>query len=253
MLTDSCKSPFYVAKMNPEMLVSVLMENLGKIARIFYPKTVWYRLFDARTDELKQLEGGAEEAVEANPILGWHGIRRSIEEQDVLSCEVEAIKSLRQDGIDNIGIIIPFISTADELAKAKPIFAGIKTGISVDVPSAALDIESFCREGIAYVLINTDILHPLIHGMDKDNGRFAEQHKNTGALVNIIRHVADKCRPYKIETAVAGELCSDAEMVSKFVEIGIDSIVSEPEYVERIKPVIARTERKILLDKLRNK
>ena len=251
MLTESCKNPFSTAKEDPEAVISVIANNLGRTARIFFPKTVWYRLFDARTDELKQLEGGSDEPAEANPLLGFHGIRRSLEEQSVLLCEIEAIKRLREDGINNIGILVPFISTAEEFRKIKSLISGIKAGISVDIPSAGLDIEAFCRDGAEYVLVNTDMLHPLLHGTDKDSGKFTGQRGNVNPLLHMLKHITDMCRQHKVETAVSGEFCSEPEMVSRFVGMGVDSIVLEQEYVEKIKPVVARAERKILLGKLR--
>ena len=38
------------------------------------PKPVWVRTLDARSDEFRNLKVAKHEPVEANPMLGWHGI-----------------------------------------------------------------------------------------------------------------------------------------------------------------------------------
>ena len=69
------------------------MENILKVADAFYPKPVWYRTLDAPTDEFKSLKGGEDEPYEHNPMLGWRGIRRELDEPEILKTEFKAIKS----------------------------------------------------------------------------------------------------------------------------------------------------------------
>ena len=61
---------------------------------------------DAPTDEFITLEGGENEPREHNPMLGWRGIRRELDEPEILRAEFKAIKKLHEKGYTNIGIKI---------------------------------------------------------------------------------------------------------------------------------------------------
>jgi pyruvate,water dikinase len=39
------------------------------------------------------------EPMEANPMLGWHGIRRSLDVPDLIKAEFKAIKELKNEGL----------------------------------------------------------------------------------------------------------------------------------------------------------
>ena len=145
-------------------LVKALVENILKVADAFYPKTVWYRTLDAPTDEFKSLQGGEDEPYEHNPMLGWRGIRRELDEPEILKAEFKAIKKLHEEGYTNIGIMLPLVQHPDELKEAKRIARevglkpqkNIEWGIMVETPGAALTIEDFIAEGIDFVSFGTN-------------------------------------------------------------------------------------------------
>ncbi|MFQ5648012.1 MAG: phosphoenolpyruvate synthase, partial [Candidatus Aenigmatarchaeota archaeon] len=255
MLTESGKHPVYLAKSNPEELVNIIMEGVGKIAKAFYPKPVWYRTLDARTDEFRSLEGGAEEPQEANPMLGWHGVRRALDEPDVFKCEVEAIKRLHEQGLNNVAIMLPFIAKVEELRKAKEFITfPVKLGIMVETPAAALEIEAFCQEGIDFASIGSNDLTQMVLGVDRGNAQIAKLYSELDpAVLDLIKHTVQVCRKYKVPSSICGEAGSNPEMAEKLVGFGISSISCEMDAIDKIRLVVAKAERKLLLDKIRNR
>ncbi len=253
MLTESRKHPVHLAKTNPEELIQLIVDGVGKIAKVFFPKPVWYRTLDARTDEFRELEGGEEEPEEANPMLGWHGIRRSVEEPDVFKCEIEALRRLQQQGMNNIGIMLPFVISVEELRKAKEMIDfPVKLGIMVETPAAALDMESFCREGIDFVSIGSNDLTQLVLGVDRDNANISKLYSELHpAVIHLIKHVIKVCKKYGVEISICGEAGSNPEMAKILVELGINSISAEMDALEEIRNTAARTERRLLLDRER--
>jgi len=81
MLTKTGMHPIeYIRENRQEELINIIANGVEKVAQAFYPRPVWVRCLDARTDEFRIMRGGEKEPLEANPMLGWHGIRRSIDE-----------------------------------------------------------------------------------------------------------------------------------------------------------------------------
>jgi pyruvate,water dikinase len=164
-----------------EELVRALMDGIRKVADAFYPKPVWVRTLDAPTDEFRELEGGEREPVEANPMLGWRGIRRDLQEREMLECQFEAIRKLVREGYDNIGVMIPLVQHPEELRQAKKVAreVGLRPhrmvdfGIMVETPAAAVIIDRFIEEGIDFASLGTNDLTQYTLAVDRNNDRVA--------------------------------------------------------------------------------
>ena len=145
MLTSGVHPKKFIMDGREDELIKILVENILKVVDEFYPKPVWYRTLDAPTDEFKSLDGGENEPYEHNPMLGWRGIRRELDEPEILKAEFKAIKKLHEQGYTNIGIMIPLVQHPDELRKAKQIAeeVGLKPqktiefGIMVETPGCS--------------------------------------------------------------------------------------------------------------------
>lgn len=255
MLTESGKHPAYLARTNPEELINVIMEGVGRVAKAFFPKPVWYRTLDARTDEFRSLEGGEEEPEESNPMLGWHGVRRSLDQPEVFKCELEALKRLHEQGLNNVAVMLPFVSSVRELRAAKEtITFPIKTGIMVETPAAALEIEPLCREGIDFISIGSNDLTQLTLGVDRNNENIAKLYSETDpAMIKLMKHVIRVCKKHRVQTSICGEGPSNIpSLVETLVETGIDSVSVEMDAIQKVRDIVSRTERRMLLDKIRS-
>lgn len=255
MLTQQGMHPVeYIRQGRKEELISLLEDGIGKVASVFFPKPVWVRSLDARTDEFRNMQGGEKEPQEANPMLGWHGIRRSIEEKDILLCELTAIKHLHERGLTNIHLMLPFIISVKELRKAKEMAREVglpetvKIGIMVETPAAALAIEEFCEEGIDFISFGTNDLTQLTLGIDRNNellGKLWDPFHP--AVLKQLKYVIDVCKEHGVETSICGEAGSDPKMAEILVEFGIDSLSANIDAVDTIRETVARKEQEILL------
>ncbi len=243
-----------------EELVHRIADGVRKVAQAFYPKPVWYRTLDAPTDEFRTLEGGEDEPIEHNPMLGWRGIRRALDQPELLKAEFKAIKKLVEEGFKNIGVMIPLVQHPHELRRAKEIakevglipHRDVKFGIMIETPAAALIVEDFIKEGIDFISFGTNDLTQYTLALDRNNERVAklytEKHK---AVQKLIKEVIRICRKHGVETSICGQAGSDPEIAKKLVEYGITSISANPDAVEVVREMVARTELKLLLDKVR--
>ncbi len=242
-----------------EKYVNLLYEEMRKVVEAFYPKPVWIRTLDAPTDEFRSMEGGEDEPIEANPMLGFRGIRRDLKEEEHFRAEMRAIKKLIDEGFTNVGIMLPLITSPDEVRRAKQIaieeglpLDKIEFGVMVETPAAALIIEDIIKEGIDFISLGTNDLTQYTLAVDRNNENVAYLYDETHpAVMKLIERTIKICKEHGVKTSICGQAGSYPHVVEKLVEMGIDSVSANPDAVQRIREVVARVEKKIILEKLR--
>jgi pyruvate,water dikinase len=247
----------YIRKGKERDYINLLKEGIKKIATAFAHKPVWVRCSDMRTDEYRGLQGGNMEPKETDPMIGWHGIRRLLDEPKILKAEFQAVKELHDEGWKNVGIMIPFVIRTEEVQKAKDIMreVGLEPckqvdfGIMVETPAACWIIEELCKEGISFVSFGTNDLTQMTLGIDRNNqklnNRFDEMHP---AVLGELAKVIKMCQKYKVTTSICGQAGSRPEMADFLVHQGIDSISANADAVYEIRKVVAQTEKKLFKD-----
>ncbi|WP_456321053.1 phosphoenolpyruvate synthase [Palaeococcus sp. (in: euryarchaeotes)] len=250
----------YIRDGKEEELIEKLMEGIRTVAEAFYPRRVWYRTLDAPTDEFRNLPGGEEEPEEANPMLGWRGIRRGLDQKELLRTEFKAIKRLVDEGFTNIGVMLPLVSHVEQLREAKRIARevglepqkDIEFGVMIEVPAAALIIEELAKEGIDFISFGTNDLTQYTLAVDRNNELVAKLYDETHpAVMKLIEYVIEVSKKYGFETSICGQAGSDPKMARKLVRLGIDSISANPDAVELIRKVVYQEEQKMMLEAAR--
>lgn len=239
--------------------IELIYGEMKKVVKAFYPKPVWIRTIDAPTDEFRAMKGGEDEPIEANPMLGFRGIRRDLAEEMHLRAEMRAIKRLIEEGYTNIGIMLPLIVSPEEIRRAKRIaieegvpLDRIDFGIMVETPAAALIIEDLIKEGIDFISLGTNDLTQYTLAVDRNNENVAYLYDETHpAVMKLIERTIRICKEHGVKTSICGQAGSYPHVVEKLVEMGIDSVSANPDMVHKIREVVARAERKIILEKLR--
>ena len=240
--------------------VDKLARALRKVCAAFYPRRVVYRATDFKTNEYRNLEGGAEfEPEEDNPMIGYRGCFRYIKDADVFKLELKAIKKVREQyGMKNLQLMIPFVRTVDEFKLVRRIVEGsglvqtkdFKLGIMCEVPSTVILIEDFCKAGIDFVSIGSNDLTQLTLGIDRDNPIVAEEFdERDKAVVSSMEKVIKVCRKYGVHTSICGQAPSVyPEITEMLVRAGIDGISVNPDVIEKTRKLVASVEKKILLE-----
>lgn len=261
MILSLDKHPMkYIRDGEIEKYVELIYNEMKKVLKAFYPKPVWIRTIDAPTDEFRAMEGGEDEPVEANPMLGFRGIRRDLAEEMHLRAEMRAIKRLIDEGYTNVGIMLPLIVSPEEIRRAKRVaieegipLEKIDFGIMVETPAAALIIEDLIKEGIDFVSLGTNDLTQYTLAVDRNNENVAYLYDETHpAVMKLIERTIKICKEHGVKTSICGQAGSYPHVVEKLVEMGIDSVSANPDMVHKIREVVARAERRIILEKLRN-
>lgn len=253
MIIHTGKHPYVLA--DEGKLTEVIVDGVREIVDAFYPKPVWFRTFDIPTDELKSLRGGDCEPDEANPLLGLRGIYKDLRDVEILKAEFEAIRCILEEGYHNIGLKIPFLRDISEYVLSKKILkkAGIKphkdidVGASIEIPSAALTLDDFIKEGVDFISIGMSDLTMCCLAIDRRSAKVAKHFDLMHpAVLGIVEMVIKKCNEKGIESCVCGYAATDPVIVKKLVEFGISSISTNPDQVLRMRKTIANVEEALI-------
>lgn len=240
------------------VFVQSLAENLAKFTDSFGGRPVVYRASDFKTNEYRNLVGGTHfEPQEPNPMLGFRGAYRYIQDESVFNLELEAIKMVRNKwGYKNLHLMVPFVRTVDELVKIKSIIASsglsrssnFKLWMMVEIPSNVILLDEFIKIGIDGVSIGSNDLTMLILGTDRDNEMVApEFDERNPAVLWALEHVVKTAAKHHITCSLCGQAASMyPDLVEKLVTWGITSVSVSPDAVDNTRRVIAQIEKRIL-------
>src|SRR4030043_569862 len=238
-----------------DQFMEMLARSITTFAKAFHPRPVVYRTTDFKTNEYRNLRGGAKyEEFEENPMLGYRGCSRYTREPEILRLEVEAIKNVCQQ-YDNLYVMIPFVRFVDEMTRIKRFlvaeglyqFPNFKLWMMVEVPSNVLLIEKFIDVGIDGISIGSNDLTQLILGIDRDNPKLAPQfdERNEAVLMGI-----EKLIRVSVNKGATASICGQAPSVSpdlteKLVKWGITSVSVSPDMIDEARRIIAAAEAKL--------
>ncbi|WP_049911181.1 phosphoenolpyruvate synthase [Halorubrum coriense] len=249
----------YIADHGARAYQDELIEGVRRVADEFYPRPVRVRTIDAPTDEFRELEGGAGEPAEHNPMLGWRGIRRSLDKPEPFQQELAAFARLYDMGYDNLEVMFPLVNDAKDVEGITRHMreAGIdpethRWGVMIETPASALLIEELAEAGIDFASFGTNDLTQYTLAVDRNNehvaDRFDELHP---AVLRLIGDTIETCREVGVDTSICGQAGSKPEMVEFLVEKGVSSISANIDAVRDVQHEVKRTEQRLLLDSVR--
>jgi pyruvate,water dikinase len=249
----------YIRDEGAEAYVEELIDGVRHVAEAFYPRPVRVRTLDAPTDEFRQLEGGDDEPTEHNPMLGYRGLRRSLDRPEVFEYELEAFRRLYEKGYENLELMFPLVNDADDVAAARSHMEAVgidpgkrEWGVMIETPASAIRVGDIVAEGVDFVSFGTNDLTQYTLAVDRNNehvsDRFDELHP---AVLDLIGDTIETCRAAGVDTSICGQAASNPQMVDFLVREGITSISANIDAVGDVLDETARVEKRLLMDSVR--
>jgi phosphotransferase system enzyme I (PtsP) len=223
------------------------MANYRRVLELFAPRPVTIRTLDIGGDKpLPYFPVN-----EANPFLGWRGIRITLDHPEIFLTQVRAV--LRAAiGLDNLQVLLPMISTVaeldealllvqrahDELAEEGYPVRMPPVGVMIEVPAAVYQAEALARR-VDFLSVGTNDLTQYLLAVDRNNPHVAKLYDELHpAVLRALMQVLVGARVHGREVSVCGEMAGDPLAAVLLIGMGVHSLSMGASSLLRIKRVI---------------
>lgn len=215
-----------------------------ELARAFAPHPVIVRTLDIGGD--KPI-AGIDFPEEANPFLGWRGIRMCLDRLDIFRPQLKAL--LRAATVGNIKIMVPMISDVSELKAVKALLEECRTelrnqgipcgdaelGVMMETPAAALGADELAAEA-DFFSIGTNDLTQYIMAADRLNPRLVNLNRaDHPAVMKAIDLICQAATRGGIWVGVCGEAAAREDLIPEFIRMGVTELSMSPASIPRAK------------------
>ncbi len=209
--------------------------NYRQVLERMNGKKVIIRTMDAGADKNIKYFGLAKEE---NPALGVRSIRLCLLRPEMFKTQLRAL--LRASCYGNLAIMLPLITTADEIRRAKDLIEeakdqlrakgqafndNIPVGIMVETPAAVIMSDEFAQEA-DFFSIGTNDLEQYIMAHDRQNLTLESYYEGLDhePLLRAMKLVCENAHKHGIPVGICGELGADLSLTEEFLKMGIDEI-----------------------------
>jgi len=191
---------------------------------------------------------------EANPQLGWRGLRITLEWQDLLRVQLRAL--LRASAHGPVRLLLPMVSSLDELSSVRAIFDGLRVqladqgyevardvpvGAMIEVPSTLWILEEIL-ESVDFVSVGSNDLTQYLLAVDRDNPFVAKHYEpQHPAVLRALADVARAARAAGKPCSLCGEVAGDLAMALLLFGMGYDSLSVAPNFLSSIRFAVRET------------
>ncbi|HEY3131295.1 MAG TPA: phosphoenolpyruvate--protein phosphotransferase [Acidobacteriota bacterium] len=223
----------------------------ARLAQRLYPLPFTIRTLDIGDEKLRYLNDVKNTP---NPILGLRGIRLSLAKPVLFKTQLRAI--LRASTLGNVKIVLPMISSLDEVRDAKSLLAeaqeelkqekyafdaDIEVGIMMEVPAAFFSAAVLARE-VDFLSIGTNDLIQYVLAVDRTNEQVAGLYDPLHPTVlRCLRDVMDVASQQRIPARVCGEMASDSIFALILIGMGVRNLSLNPAALPYIRRLVRST------------
>lgn len=178
---------------------------------------------------------------EDNPFLGYRAIRICLREPEIFKVQLRAL--YRASIYGKLAIMLPMISSVDELRAAKDIInevkeelkaekvkfdKNVKVGIMIEIPSAAIMADELAKECDFFSIGTNDLIQYTV-AVERGNERISDLYtKFHPAVIRLIKMAIDGAHKAKIFCGMCGEAAADERFIPLLVGLGLDEFSMNP-------------------------
>jgi len=227
-------------------------EAYRRVAAEMKDLPVTIRTLDLGAD--KNLNHDAER-VAPNPALGLRAIRLCLAEPQMFHRQLRAI--LRASHFGKIRLLIPMLSTAQELQQTLHLVQEAKKSLDIDgtaydrdiqiggmieIPAAALSLRTFTRR-LDFLSIGTNDLIQYTLAIDRTDDAVAHLYDPLHpAVLHLVAHVIRGANKAGIPVAVCGEMAGDERLTRVLLGFGLRQFSMHPAHLLSVKQQVLKSD-----------
>jgi phosphoenolpyruvate-protein phosphotransferase (PTS system enzyme I) len=226
-------------------------ELYREMLRHFPGKPVVFRTLDIGND--KQLRY-FQTPQEANPALGWRGLRLGLHWKDLLLAQIQALIEAGDAG--PVRIMLPMVTLLEEIRETRALIRATlppdqkmpPLGCMIEVPAAAMAMRDIAAE-VDFVSVGTNDLVQYLFAVDRDNPWVADLYQPYHpAHLRVLDHIARTCQKTKTPLSVCGEMAGELEGALFLIGAGFSQLSVATPFVPQLKAVLGRFRREELAE-----
>jgi phosphotransferase system enzyme I (PtsP) len=213
----------------------------------FAPKLVTMRTLDVGGD--KSLPYFPIE--EANPFLGWRGIRVTLDHPEIFIAQARAMIRA-SEGLNNLQIMLPMVSNLQEVTSSIQIIKralrelqeeGLDVvmppiGVMIELPAAVYLTSALC-EIVDFVSVGSNDLTQYLLAVDRNNPRVADLYSSFHpAVLSALQHVVHAAHAKNRPVSICGEMAGDPGAAILLMAMGFDILSMNASTLLKVKAVI---------------
>ncbi len=220
------------------------------VVRKMAPDPVLFMTLDIGGDKIA---AWVDDSVEANPFMGWRGIRFTLSRKDILRTQLRAIYRAAAHG--RARIMFPMVSIVDEVRQAMAICAEVRDdlkreryqfgekveiGIMIETPSAVAMADVLAREVDFFSIGSNDLVQYAL-AVDRGNTRISYLYNPLHpAILRLINDTAKAAHKNNIWVGICGEMVADARVRGTLllIGLGLDEFSASAYLIPEIKKII---------------
>ncbi|MEQ3694962.1 MAG: phosphoenolpyruvate--protein phosphotransferase [Thalassolituus sp.] len=188
---------------------------------------------------------------EANPFLGWRGIRVTLDHPEIFLVQVRAMMKA-SEGLNNLRIMLPMISNVSEVdaalhliyrAHVETLEEGFKVempevGVMIEVPAAVYQIRDLAQR-VDFLSVGSNDLTQYLLAVDRNNPRVADLYQAFHpAVLQALQHIVKEAHAEGKSVSVCGELAGNPMGAVLLMAMGYDCLSMNATNLPKVKSII---------------
>lgn len=212
-------------------------------------RRVTFRTLDVGGDKKMRYLGMEHEA---NPFMGWRSIRLSFEHPSFFITQIRAVLRAAapgRGGKKQVRLMFPMITTYEEMRKVRSLvkkaegqliaeglpFGGVPIGLMLEVPAAAVALDTLLEEA-DFVSIGSNDLVQYLMAADRDNPKVSHLCQPLSpAVIEMLYHIASTCRAANKPVTLCGEMAAAPRAFLLLFGMGLRSFSMSPAFIPIMK------------------
>ncbi|MGB1091645.1 MAG: phosphoenolpyruvate--protein phosphotransferase [Oceanobacter sp.] len=206
---------------------------------------------------MRTLDVGGDKALayfpinEANPFLGWRGIRVTLDHPEIFLVQVRAMMRA-SEGLDNLRIMLPMITSVNEVDEAMHLIYRAhselledgyeinmpEVGVMIEVPSTVFQIRDIALR-VDFLSVGSNDLTQYLLAVDRNNPRVADLYQAFHpAVLAALKTIAESAKAARKPVSVCGELAGNPLGSVLLIAMGYDMLSMNATNLPKVKSVI---------------